>query len=360
MLTATVADASSTRRRADQALLRTRGATSRTLVRLGLAEAAVVGVAGSAIGLATAAAIGSIAFGSVGFGAGTASTLWMIGAAITGLVIAGLTIGVRAWRDARSLTITSSRARVGRSRPPWWHRVYLDVILLALGWLVFWLTSRAGYKLVLAVEGLPKLSVSYWAFAGPALIWVGLALLTWRLTHLLLLRGRRLVAAAATPLAGELADTVAASLQRQRRLLARGAALLAATIAFAASTAVFSATYRQQAEVDALLSNGADITVTQSPGVVVPASDAATIANVPGVRSVEAIQHRYAYVGADLQDLYGVNASTDFSSTRSRPSTTRSSLYPQSNSTPLYEIGNVRWRSTVIDKDSSSRQRQAS
>jgi len=43
-------------------------------------------------------------------------------------------------------------------------------------------------------------------------------------------------------------------------------ALVALTVAFAASTAVFNSTYKQQAEVDARLTNGADVTVTQSPG----------------------------------------------------------------------------------------------
>jgi putative ABC transport system permease protein len=87
---------------------------------------------------------------------------------------------------------------------------------------------------------------------------------------------------------------------------------VALTVAFAASTAVFNATYRQQAEVDAVLTNGADVTVTTSPGAVVaPASDLAlAIAATPGVRHVEPLQHRYAYVGADLQDLYGVDPAT--------------------------------------------------
>ena len=31
---------------------------------------------------------------------------------------------------------------------------------------------------------------------------------------------------------------------------------------------------------------------------------------MPGVRSVEPLQHRFAYVGADLQDLYGVRPQT--------------------------------------------------
>ena len=43
-------------------------------------------------------------------------------------------------------------------------------------------------------------------------------------------------------------------------------ALVGLTAAFAASTAVFNATYQQQAEADARLTNGADVTVTESPG----------------------------------------------------------------------------------------------
>jgi putative ABC transport system permease protein len=81
---------------------------------------------------------------------------------------------------------------------------------------------------------------------------------------------------------------------------------VALTGAFAGSTAVFNATYQQQAEADARLSNGGDVTVTESPGVRVGPQASARLAHVPGVRSVEPLQHRFAYVGADLQDLYGV------------------------------------------------------
>ena len=34
---------------------------------------------------------------------------------------------------------------------------------------------------------------------------------------------------------------------------------------------------------------------------------AADLAAIPGVRTVEPLQHRFAYVGSDLQDLYGVS-----------------------------------------------------
>ncbi len=43
---------------------------------------------------------------------------------------------------------------------------------------------------------------------------------------------------------------------------------------------------------------------------------AATLATIPGVKSVEAIQHRYAYVGNDLQDLFGVNPTTVVGATK--------------------------------------------
>jgi putative ABC transport system permease protein len=92
--------------------------------------------------------------------------------------------------------------------------------------------------------------------------------------------------------------------------MARSIVLLALALAFAASTATFNATYQAQAEVDAQLTNGADVTVTESPGVSIGPEAAAPLAAVPGVRTVEPLQHRFAYIGADLQDLYGVRPTT--------------------------------------------------
>jgi putative ABC transport system permease protein len=82
------------------------------------------------------------------------------------------------------------------------------------------------------------------------------------------------------------------------------------TAAFAGSTAIFNSTFEQQAEADARLTNGADVTVTESPGAAVGPAAATRLQRVPGVKSVEPLQHRFAYVGADLQDLYGVRPET--------------------------------------------------
>lgn len=108
------------------------------------------------------------------------------------------------------------------------------------------------------------ISVSYWAFLGSALLWLGAAMLLWRIANLALTHGRRPLARLIRPLTGRLAQTGASSMSRQRRPLARALVLLALAISFAASTATFNATYQQQAEADAQLSNGADVTVTES------------------------------------------------------------------------------------------------
>ena len=312
LVTASIAAAGAGRRRHDAALLRTRGASTGRLVRLALGEAALAGVTGVGAGLGAALAIGSASFGTASFGASTlAAVSWGCGAAVAGLAIAAAAIAIPAWRDAKSLTVAGQRTRVGRrDRAPGWARYGIDVAALAGAALVYWQASRNGYNLVLAPEGVPQVSVNWYALLAPVLGWIGGGLLVYRLTDLVLARGRTPLARALRPVAGELSPTVAATMSRQRRLLAGAATLVALTAAFAASTAVFNSTYQQQAEVDARLTNGAEVTVTESPGVHVGPDGARRIARTSGVQRVEPLQHRFAYVGADLQDLYGVRPQT--------------------------------------------------
>lgn len=312
LITASVASAGAERRRREQALLRARGATGKQLLRLALAEALLAGGVGVIIGLGAALAIGSLSFGTASFGASTfAATLWAAGAAASGLAIATASIVVPAKREAKALTIAGASAPVGRiAGRPWWMRAYVDLVLIVIAALVYWQVSRNGYQLVLAPEGLPQVQVNWYALIAPVFGWIGGGLLAYRLADLVLGRGRGAVAAGLRPLAANLSPMVAATMSRQRRLLARALTLVALTAAFAASTSVFNSTYAQQAEVDARLTNGADVTVTESPGAKIGPAATRKLAAVPGVASVEPLQHRFAYVGADLQDLYGVRPST--------------------------------------------------
>ncbi|WP_020576278.1 FtsX-like permease family protein [Actinopolymorpha alba] len=311
LLTGIVTASGADRRRAEQALLRARGANSSQLLRLAVAEAVLVGVVGSAAGLGIAALVGRLAFGSAAFGSTAgASTVWAAVSVAIGLLVAIATVAWPARRDLRASTVMAARQPVALRRRPRWMRYGLDIWLLVAFGLAFWATSSNGYQLVLAPEGVPTISVSYWAFAAPALLWAGAGLLAWRLVDLLLREGRPVLSVALRPLAGPLSGTVAATMSRQRRLLARTVVLVMLAVAFAASTATFDATFRQQAEVDAQLTNGADVTVTAPPTATTSPARASTLAAIPGVAKVGALQHRYAYIGPDLQDLYGIDPHT--------------------------------------------------
>lgn len=299
LLTAAVTASGAVRRRREQGLLRARGASAKHLLRLAAAEAVTVGVAGALVGLAAAEVIGRLAFGA----GVTAAPAWAAAAAVVGVLVAVLTILVPAYRDLSATTVAGARMAVGRTRrTPAVLRYGLDVLLLAGSAVVLWQTSRNGYELVLAPEGVPTISVDYWAFLAPALLWAGGALLTWRLAYLLVGRGRRLTAVVLRPIAGVLSGTAAATLARGYRPVARSVVFIALAAAFAASTAVFAATYRHQSEADAQLTNGADVTVTQPAN----ANLGPAVAGVRGVASVEPMVHTFAYVGSDLQDMYGI------------------------------------------------------
>jgi len=307
LLTAALASAGADRRRAEQSLLRTRGLAPRKVAQLAVAEALLVGAVGGAIGLGVGAAASRLAFGPAPAGSSASVTLtWAAIAFTVGLAIATFTVLVPALRDLRTRTVAQGRHTVGRPRTPWWMKGGVDLILIAGALVVFWASSANNYSLVLAPEGVATISVSYWAFLGPALLWLGAAMLLWRIANLALSHGSRPLARLIRPLTGRLSQSGAASMSRQRRPLARAVVLLALAISFAASTATFNATYQQQAEADAQLSNGADVTVTEPPGLRVGPAAAAGMQTVAGVQHVEPIQHRFAYVGADLQDLYGV------------------------------------------------------
>ncbi len=325
LLTAALVAAGTPRRQQEQALLRIRGLTAARIGGLAAAEALTLGVVGGLVGVGIAWVAASWAFPVDSPALTPTLTLpWLAIGLVVGVLIALSTVLWPALRSLRGTTITGARVAVGRGRSPWWVRAGVDVMVLAAAGVVFWASSSNNYTLVLAPDGIPTVSVSYWAFLGPALLWVGAALLLARVASVSLEHGRGVLTRLVTPLTGRMASTAAASMSRQRRTMTRSVVLLALAVSFGASTATFNATYRQQAEADAQLTNGADVTVTPSgaaagdpsapaaatAATTTAAADAATartIGGVTGVRAVEPIQHRFAYVGSDLQDLYGVH-----------------------------------------------------
>ncbi len=303
-LTIAVAASGGDRRRAEQSLLRIRGASARRIMALAGAEAATTGIAGALIGLVFAALFAALALplsGSAG-----ASLLAGGIAVVFGLALAAAAVMLPAWSALRGASVTATRRLVGRGTVPVWRRGWFDLILLGAAVLLFWQTASTGYQIVLAPEGVAATSVDYKAFLAPALFWIGAALLAVRIVSAPLRANGPVLHAFIAPVAGRLAPIVGAALSHQSRRITLGIAMTALAVAFGASTAIFNTTYKGQTQVDAELTNGADVTVfgtTASPA----GQKADALATLQGVTALEPMQHRFAYVGSDLQDLYGID-----------------------------------------------------
>jgi putative ABC transport system permease protein len=101
-----------------------------------------------------------------------------------------------------------------------------------------------------------------------------------------------------------------ASAGRRGGAINRGLVVVGLLLAFGVNLGIFTATYNQQATVDAQLTIGGDVTVNAAPGVASSRNLPAKIAAVPGVQGATPVDHSYAYVGPDLQDTFGIDAST--------------------------------------------------
>ncbi len=294
------------RDRRDLALLRARGATRRDLLMLAGVESLVIGLIAGVAGAGVAfLAVARIVTGGVGLTTGRAAVVGgaCVALAIAGALCARLGAGASVWRAS----VTESRRSVQRARRPLWDRLYLDLAALVVSGLIYWLTATTGFAAVVNPDSNPTLSLSVYMFFAPALLWIGATLLLVRL------RGRLLGWALGGATGGRARTPRAfllASAGRRSTAVNRGLIVVGLLLAFGVSLSIFTATYDQQANVDAQLSLGADVTATAPPGAIAVHGLEAKIGRIPGVQGTTAIDHSYAYVGPDLQDTYGINAAT--------------------------------------------------
>jgi putative ABC transport system permease protein len=292
------------RDRRELALLRARGATRRDLFTLAAVESAVLGVVSGLLGAALAVACVSWLVGRSGL---TATVVIVVAATCVVLAIGGaLAARLAAISDVLRASISEARQTVRRDRKPLWQRLHLDVLALGVSGLIYWLTSSTGFSAVVNPDSNPTLSLSVYMFFAPALLWIGATLLMVRL------RGS-LLAWTASRLGGSRPETlrgfVLASAGRRGAAINRGLVVAGLLLAFGVNLGLFTATYDQQALVDAQLTLGADVAVTAPSAKAAPALQS-KVASVPGVSATTALDHAYAYIGPDLQDTYGIDPST--------------------------------------------------
>ena len=295
------------RDRRDLALLRARGATRRDLLAMAAAESVLIGVIAGLIGAAVAfGAISLMIEGGVQltFLRGLVTAAACIALAFAGALAARLGATVTVWRAALSET----RRAVRREGKPLWQRLYLDFFAIALSGLIWWLTAKTGFSAIVNPDSNPSLSLSVYMFFGPALLWIGATLLLVRV------RGRTLAGVAGrfggAGAAGSTRAFLLASAGRRGAAINRGLVVVGLLLAFGVELGLFTATYDQQANVDAQLTLGGDVVASAPPGVAAARGLEAKIAAVPGVQGTTAVDHSYAYVGPDLQDTFGINPNT--------------------------------------------------
>ncbi|MFJ6328663.1 MULTISPECIES: FtsX-like permease family protein [unclassified Rhizobium] len=304
VLTFAITSSGAARRRIEQALLRVRGAASRTILALSAAEAAMAAISGVVLGIAAPLWLAPLVPEIRMIPGVTAPILGVV--AVIGLIAGFVSYLYPAWRDAHVTTVSAARRTVPEPGRALWRRLWLEVVLLAAAGLFFWQSASTGYQIVLAPEGVVATAVDYKAFIAPALFWLGLALLALRLSNGVIASNGLLLRTFIRPACGVLTPIVAAALSRQAPRLTAGIAMTALAVSFAVSTAIFNATYNAQSRVDAELTNGADVTVFGTSDKPADAHLAA-LTILPGTAAAEPMQHRFAYVGADLQDLYGID-----------------------------------------------------
>src|SRR5439155_1242932 len=101
-----------------------------------------------------------------------------------------------------------------------------------------------------------------------------------------------------------------ASAGRRGAAINRGLLVAGLLLAFGVNLGLFAATYDQQARVDAQLTLGADVVATAPPGAIRRHALEQRVALLSGVAGTTALDRSYAYVGPDLQDIFGIDART--------------------------------------------------
>ena len=310
LLTLGIADSGALRRRQQQALLRTRGASVPLILKLASTEAVSVAVGGAILGAMVVFAVSKLFKMALGVSL-TDLVGWLLTASCAGLFLSLIAVLQPAWRDARQSTVAAAKGFSLAKGKPLWRRIWLDAILLTVAAIDLWWMASTGYELVFAPEGVASISVHYEAFAGPFCLWIGTMLVTLRVFGLVLERGLPLAERLRVPpFVGKLSRIVAASLSRQLAALSRAMALVALAVSFAVSTAIFNATYQAQSRVDAELTNGSDVTISGIPSAKIAKELLSKLEKLPTIVSARAMQHGFAYVGYDLQDLYGIDPRT--------------------------------------------------
>ena len=174
--------------RREEALLRMRGATSGQIIRVAAADAAVVGLCGSIVGLLAAAVTVSLVTGGPVGGVWPRESSpprrsWPLPSAPSPR--SSGCCGSEG-QNARS-EVAVQRHLLERGWTPLWKRAYLDLIFIALGLSVLGINRLAGGLSQTPIEG-TSLALSFYVLLAPIFLWLGVTFLAVRVVLAILSR----------------------------------------------------------------------------------------------------------------------------------------------------------------------------
>jgi putative ABC transport system permease protein len=304
--------------RREISLLRTRGATPLQMTGILALASVMLAIGGAALGLvfgwlilwmsAGSQAVAGITPFSAGFDwptfAGSAGI-----ALAAGLAISFLAVFLPLLASLQN-EITQERRTIRRQENlPFWKRAYLDVIMLAAAAVVLVITQINGGFKPTGNEG-AALSLSFYIFLAPFFAWIGLTLLTLRLLESGLVAAAKPLAAAFHALLGEMGEISGKSIARRSARISAAATVIALTLSFGISLALFQQTYTQEKLLDSQYIVGSDIRFT--PALNTPQlPDFSASLQVPGVTGVTAVaRDTQALVGSEKNTVYGIDVAS--------------------------------------------------
>ncbi len=301
------ADATADATRRHAALLRSRGATRIQLWKVFMAGTVITALVGSIVGVAIGALIGLGLFREELLSAGFADAIGRSGiVAISLTTILASLAAILPLRSQLLEEVAAGRQELQRSRAPLWQRLFLDVVALIGGLVIYVIAGGSGIHPVLNAEGNPTVTLALTSFVAPLLFWSGGTLLLLRIIGRVMSRSGW-IGRALQPILGPGGTLAGRSLTARASAASRAIVVLALAVSFATSVLVFDATYRQQQRIDAELTLGADIKAV--PTTPMTAADVAHLAG-SGVAGATPFVDRVVYVGPEAQDLLAVDTAS--------------------------------------------------
>lgn len=296
-------------------LLRARGASSPQVIAIAGISAAILGVAGSALGIALGTLVSVLAQGGNALADVNSSTFIGIApwALLAGLLMAVVSAFIPTWTALRE-NVMAERRRIKRTeKPPLWKRMWLDVGMLVLAGIVLAVVKIVGGFKPSGTEG-QAISLSFYLFLAPLFLWIGLTLFLQRI----LVRFIPVFAKAAAGKSSGLGQVAARGMGWRANRLSSAITVIALTLSFGVSLALFTSTYAAEKQTDVHYVVGSDVRVTPALG---SAQDPAIEQKlrVPGARSVTGVtRDTKALIGSEHQTVYGIDVLT-FSATAFLP-----------------------------------------